>query len=286
MGLRFRKSFKIMPGVRINLSTKSAGIRIGGKHGGVSLNSRSGVRASASIPGTGLSYSTKVGGKSRSKKKESSKSKKTTPVEYSYQPISKAPSKITVEEIENYNEHGPALVLGLVFGIFALAVLFAVLLKNFGSSVALLVILILVAAAGVAWTIISFIRAKPDADVQQPVSEPAENADLLYSELCVAYKKIQGFRNAIDTGNLPLIKSCLNACKAFNEKIVLENSVLDTLIMDNAKNSLYKIDLPDFNTDIMNIERKEMSAAEIKNRLKETVLVREKLLNEALQNES
>lgn len=65
MGLRFRKSIKVAPGVKINLGKKSAGVSLGGKHGGVSFNTRSGARARVSAPGTGLSYSTKIGGGSR-----------------------------------------------------------------------------------------------------------------------------------------------------------------------------------------------------------------------------
>lgn len=66
MGLRFRKSIKLSKGVRLNVGRKSVGISAGGKRGGVSINSRSGARARISVPGTGLSYSTKLsGGKSR-----------------------------------------------------------------------------------------------------------------------------------------------------------------------------------------------------------------------------
>ena len=54
MGFRFRKSFKIMPGVRLNLSKSGLSTSIGGK--GVTLNlSKRGVRSTAGIPGTGLS---------------------------------------------------------------------------------------------------------------------------------------------------------------------------------------------------------------------------------------
>ena len=62
MGLKFRKSFKIAPGVKVNLGKKSIGMSIGGKHSGISINSKSGTRARVSVPGTSLSYSTKVGG--------------------------------------------------------------------------------------------------------------------------------------------------------------------------------------------------------------------------------
>lgn len=65
MGLKFRKSIKIAPGVKLNLGKKSAGISIGGKHGGISYNTRTGTRARVSAPGTGLSYSTKVSGTSK-----------------------------------------------------------------------------------------------------------------------------------------------------------------------------------------------------------------------------
>ena len=61
MGLRFRKSIKIAPGVRLNIGKKSAGISIGGKYGGISMNSKTGMRARVSAPGTGLSYSAKIG---------------------------------------------------------------------------------------------------------------------------------------------------------------------------------------------------------------------------------
>ena len=61
MGLRFRKSIKIAPGVKVNLGKKSAGISVGNKYGGVSVNSKTGARARVSAPGTGLSYSKKIG---------------------------------------------------------------------------------------------------------------------------------------------------------------------------------------------------------------------------------
>ena len=59
MGLRFRKSVKIAPGVKLNIGKKSVGVSVGGKHGGGSFNSKSGARARISAPGTGLSYSKK-----------------------------------------------------------------------------------------------------------------------------------------------------------------------------------------------------------------------------------
>lgn len=57
MGLRFRKSVKVLPFVRINLSKQGvSSVSIGGK--GLTINrSRKSTRVTASLPGSGLSYS-------------------------------------------------------------------------------------------------------------------------------------------------------------------------------------------------------------------------------------
>lgn len=62
MGFRFRKSIKVLPGVRVNLSHRGVGTRIGPKGLGFT-SGPSGKRINASLPGTGLSYSKKVGGR-------------------------------------------------------------------------------------------------------------------------------------------------------------------------------------------------------------------------------
>lgn len=56
MGFRFSKSIRIARGVRINLSKSGPSVSIGGK--GLTANaSRKGVRTTASVPGTGFSWS-------------------------------------------------------------------------------------------------------------------------------------------------------------------------------------------------------------------------------------
>ncbi len=69
MGLRFRKSFKVAPGVKINLNKKSAGVTIGTKGAHYTVNTSGRQTASVGLPGTGLSYSTSLGGKKRGKSK-------------------------------------------------------------------------------------------------------------------------------------------------------------------------------------------------------------------------
>ncbi len=68
MALRFRKSIKIFPGVKVNLNKKSVGLSVGGKRAGITFNSKTGVTGRISAPGTGLSYRTKIGKKNTPKR--------------------------------------------------------------------------------------------------------------------------------------------------------------------------------------------------------------------------
>ena len=61
MGLRFRKSFKIGPGTRLNVGSKSWGISTGRRGFRISSNTRTGSHVSAGIPGSGLSYRQRLG---------------------------------------------------------------------------------------------------------------------------------------------------------------------------------------------------------------------------------
>jgi hypothetical protein len=71
MGWRVRRSVKIAPGVRWNVGKTGSSLSVGGK--GLTANvSKKGVRTTASIPGTGVSYS--------SMSKSAPKTKKAAPV--------------------------------------------------------------------------------------------------------------------------------------------------------------------------------------------------------------
>ena len=60
MGWRFRKSFRVIPGVRLNLSRSGLSASIGGAPFTVNIGPR-GVMNTLSIPGTGISYRGHVG---------------------------------------------------------------------------------------------------------------------------------------------------------------------------------------------------------------------------------
>lgn len=55
MGFRFRKSVKLIPGVRMNFGMRGASVSVGGKGGRLTFGPR-GTTASAGIPGTGISF--------------------------------------------------------------------------------------------------------------------------------------------------------------------------------------------------------------------------------------
>jgi Protein of unknown function (DUF4236) len=59
MGLRFRRSIKLVPGVRLNVGLRRTSLSIGGKGFTYNVGSN-GSRVTVGIPGSGLSYSTTV----------------------------------------------------------------------------------------------------------------------------------------------------------------------------------------------------------------------------------
>lgn len=56
MGIKFRKSIKVMPGVRINLSNRGVSSVSVGRRGAKVNFGRQGVRSTVGLSGTGLSY--------------------------------------------------------------------------------------------------------------------------------------------------------------------------------------------------------------------------------------
>jgi hypothetical protein len=57
MGLRFRRSFKILPGIRMNVSKSGVSTSIGKPGATVNLRPDGRIRETVGLPGTGLSYS-------------------------------------------------------------------------------------------------------------------------------------------------------------------------------------------------------------------------------------
>ncbi|MGM0867394.1 MAG: DUF4236 domain-containing protein [Bacillota bacterium] len=98
MGLRFRKSFKVAPGIRMNVGKKGVGMSVGGKGLRMSSSSR-GVSVGASIPGTGISYS-----------KTLTNQRKKRPARQNYERLLREEERRRTQEqarlkVEQYNAH-------------------------------------------------------------------------------------------------------------------------------------------------------------------------------------
>ena len=96
MGLRFRKTISLLPGVRLNVSKSGIGVSAGipGLRGSINTSGR--VTGTASIPGTGVSYvkTKKIFGN----KKKDTKETKTTKAKTETKSKAKTKAEKAVEE--------------------------------------------------------------------------------------------------------------------------------------------------------------------------------------------
>ena len=111
MGFRFRKSIKIAPGVRINLTKKGLSSLSVGKRGATVNVGKKGTRGTVGIPGSGLSYSTY---------KSHNKSKTTPELPSRQTPI--IPLSRFIHNIDS-SQRQVSMLLGI--GIFLFPIIFA-----------------------------------------------------------------------------------------------------------------------------------------------------------------
>ena len=101
MGFRFRKSINLGGGFRVNLSKSGVGYSWGGKGYRVTKTANKKTRTTASIPGTGLSYTHEFGNKSKNKSATPPKQQNTPVVDnnhYEAQEFKNANAKTLVSE--------------------------------------------------------------------------------------------------------------------------------------------------------------------------------------------
>jgi hypothetical protein len=67
MALRFRKSVKILPGIKVNFGLKGASLSVGPRGASISIG-KQGVYSNVSIPGTGISFREKLSNNSRNER--------------------------------------------------------------------------------------------------------------------------------------------------------------------------------------------------------------------------
>jgi len=109
MSAYFRKSFKVAPGVHINLSKRGTGVSFGGRGAHVSLSPTGRVTKTVSIPGTGIYY--------RDVETLHSKDKKAPAHETESLPTPVAHQVVAVEHHGFYISHGFAAFVLLLAGV-------------------------------------------------------------------------------------------------------------------------------------------------------------------------
>lgn len=179
MGFKFRKSIKILPGVRVNVSNKGVNSVSVGRRGAKVNISKKGIRNTVGIPGSGLSYSS------------------YTP--YNNSKGQKAMSS-HMQDYEEYDEYGDdeyeyerpvGFLLGL--GIFVLPLVFAWFTLRQGHTTRARVISFI-------WLILVLVLSFPRSNepVPTPVQAvPAQNAPAIPAQ-STATKQIDIAENAFE----------------------------------------------------------------------------------------
>ncbi len=71
MGWRFRRSVKLLPGIKVNFGKKSASVTVGGRLARKTYSTTGRQTTSYSVPGTGLYYTTSTGGRTKRSERRS-----------------------------------------------------------------------------------------------------------------------------------------------------------------------------------------------------------------------
>ena len=95
MAIRFRKSVKVAPGVKLNFSKKSASVTVGGKLFRETVSTSGKKTQSVSIPGTGI-YATKT------VKKSAGASVEKTDDDFKFKTLRNESDEIIMEEAKNW----------------------------------------------------------------------------------------------------------------------------------------------------------------------------------------
>lgn len=119
MGFRFRKSIKLAPGVRINLTKKGVSSISVGKRGATVNVGKKGTRGTVGIPGSGLSYSSY---KSHNKFKHiPQRSTQQKPTQHS----NPASTRLPIPSVQDMNATQKPVSILLGIGIFLFPIIFS-----------------------------------------------------------------------------------------------------------------------------------------------------------------
>ena len=115
MAIRFRKSVKLMPGVRVTLGKKGISGSLGVTGARMGVNSKGQVRATAGLVGSGLSKTEVLNKKSRSRKKSPAGLKETAGLEERLIISETGAEMPSLDNMPNYNLIGGVILPYFIF---------------------------------------------------------------------------------------------------------------------------------------------------------------------------
>lgn len=185
MGIRFRRSKKILPGVRLNLNKDSIGLSFGVRGLRYTINSKGRRTATIGIPGTGISYST-----TQNRKKHPESTVKDNQPEVNTE---EKPAFMPICEISKRSSIGPSILAGIMMLWVAITML---LDPTFGNSIlfalAVSAVALLLRIRDIVKTAKRVVQVHPEVADGPLESLAAENAVLLvysgktWRSVCIA----------------------------------------------------------------------------------------------------
>lgn len=136
--MRFRKSVKIAPGVKVNLNKKSTSVTFGGKGVHRTISSTGKKTTSVGLPGSGAYYTTSSGGTSGTNKKKVSSS---SGHEYNATPPQAPDASAALEKFSDR----ALRIYRIIFGIVSALFLFIALIGFVASHIIFGIVFVLVA---------------------------------------------------------------------------------------------------------------------------------------------
>lgn len=115
MAIKFRKSIKIAPGIKMNLNKKSAGITVGGKGVHFTANTSGTKTTSVGIPGTGLYYTDVTNSKRKKQTRATHKTKSPATHANNF-----ASSNYAQPKTKSKGSKASLIILRIVFAVVAI----------------------------------------------------------------------------------------------------------------------------------------------------------------------
>ena len=257
MGFRFRRSVRIIPGVRLNFSSRGISTTVGGRGFSVNASSR-GTYINAGIPGTGLSSRTRISGGSRSRRASTYTSSSNSPLSEGGKIFSEA--DLWAKKQSGYSLYVILIIIGVIFLFFQPLIAAVILLVA-----VVLIIRWLSTGAGKSTSQISMARASWEKMNYDKTIEYLERAYSLYpnphlvndiifqAQIHGYYDTALKYLNELDDNDLDSAFSraeCNYAVRNYSEAAKYFEKITGRGVTELQKDNIYsKLGISLFNTD-------------------------------------